>query len=456
VRARIAFRESTWDSLRASLASNLESAAMIQAGIALSDNEATLLVRHVDWLGDPEHMTRASNALLIGSPSFVPAFGRAATEGTIPIFFHTHPAGDPTPSLRDLGVEPELRRLAHVRTGQPHFGALIMGGEFDHPTFTARLYLDECGPPIVVEAARIIGRNLAMRPSYGTTIDFDPEVFDRHVRAFGAEGQAVLASLHAGVVGAGGTGSPVFEQLVRLGVGRITVIDDDVVTVHNLTRIHEAGSADVGRPKVDTLNSAGDRIDLGTRILPIRGRVTTQEVAKMLRHCDVVFGCTDDEWGRSVLSKLAYWYLIPVFDTGVVIDCDNMSVRGIFGRITTIMPGTACLHCRGHVSSQEIAWEQLSPHERNRLVADGYVPALRSPAPAVVSFTTMTASYAVSELLERLFAWGEAAPSELLLRINDRKISHNVRHPRLDHYCADESQWGSGDRPNFLGLLWTG
>ena len=52
------------------------------------------------------------------------------------------------------------------------------------------------------------------------------------------------------------------------------------------------------------------------------------DLAKSLRSCDVVLGCTDDNRGRAVLSRLAYWYLLPVFGTAFLVDTDGKHVRG--------------------------------------------------------------------------------------------------------------------------------
>lgn len=66
---------------------------------------------------------------------------------------------------------------------------------------------------------------------------------------FGARGQAVLREMAVAVVGAGGGGSLLVQMLGHLGIGRIVVIDYDVVDETNLSRIVGAGPGDVGRLK---------------------------------------------------------------------------------------------------------------------------------------------------------------------------------------------------------------
>jgi hypothetical protein len=82
--------------------------------------------------------------------------------------------------------------------------------------------------------------------------------------------------------------------------------------------------------------------------------ITSPETAKALRDCDVIFGCTDDEWGRSILSKLAIDYYIPVLDMGVKIDSMEGSIISVQGRVTTLLPGAACLFCRGRITAEGV------------------------------------------------------------------------------------------------------
>jgi molybdopterin/thiamine biosynthesis adenylyltransferase len=456
--AAVATTEDIFSELTRRLDEEPETAAMCQAGIAMSENAATLLIRDVDWVPERHYEERTPLRLKIRSQGFVPGFTKAVRDMTVPVFFHTHPGGGPGPSLNDDAVEAEMRRLALIRTGRPLFGALILGGSRTSPTFSARLYLGPTVPAIAAEKLRVVGRQLRIIPSTTARYSFDPVIFDRQVRALGADGQRTLRALRVGVVGSGGTGSPTFEQVVRLGVGHVTLIDDDVMTKTNVTRIHGSSVHDAGAKKVTVLAREGNRIDLGARTVPIDGKVTVRSVAQALRYCDIVFGCTDDHWGRAILSKLAYYYLVPVIDMGVIVDTDEQErIREVMCRITTVMPGTACLMCRNEVNPHAIRWEQLGSEERQKLVAEGYVPPLGDPDPSVVSYTTLTSGFAVSELLDRLFVLGEVkVSSELRLRVLARATSRNSQVPEASHYCGDQWFWGLGDTVDFLDMTWPG
>jgi molybdopterin/thiamine biosynthesis adenylyltransferase len=416
-----------------------------------ADGRLTLLARSIHWVPEGAYRRRERLGLEIASGGYVPALKRASEDGGVAIFFHTHPGGQPTPSDYDLVVDAKLRDLFQLRSGQPLYSSLILGGSAARPRFSGKVFAD--GNESAVERVRIVGQRLRILTS--TRSEVDDDLFDRQIRAFGRDGQALLNALRVGVVGVGGTGSAVFEQLVRLGIGDITVIDDDVLTTTNLTRIHESGSADRNQPKVDVARRASERIGLGTQVHALDGRITSLEAARALVHCDVVFGCTDDNRGRAILSRLAYWYLIAVFDTAFLVDTAGDHVRGLFGRITTVVPSTACLFCRNRIDQAQLAAEALPADERQRLAEEGYVPGLADPDPSVGTYTTLTGTLAVAELLDRLFGFsGDDPPSELLVRLHDRMLSTTRTAPREGHYCADRAIWGRGDTEPFLEQLW--
>lgn len=285
-----------------------------------------------------------------------------------------------------------------------------------------------------------------------------PNVYDRQVRAFGADGQALLRRLRVGVVGAGGTGSAVCEQLIRLGVGTIVVIDDDTVNEDgsNVTRIWGSTMEDVGMAKVDIVARTGTTVGFGTEIVGIKGTINDEATARELRHCDVVFGCTDDNRGRVTLSRLAYRYLVPVIDMGVKIDSFDGLLRSIDGRVTVVAPGTACLDCRGRIDRTSLQSELLPAAERSELIEEGYAIGLGERDPAVIAYTTSVAAFAVAEMIQRLFGLDDEPPaSEYLIQHHFREVRRNLRPGYDGHWCTDPDVIAAGDAIPFLGVMWT-
>lgn len=454
----VAFTEGVWSDVLGALSLPVESAGILIARIGAHGDKRVVLVQQLRWVPEEYYLVREQFRLSIASPGYVPALAVAANDGAAAVFFHTHPGGDPAPSIHDDEVDQELRDLFTLRTHQPYYISVIVGGTPGAPRARGRMYAEGNPDPFLISTVRVVGNRFWIFPTEASLPGSPPvssSQFDRQIRAFGADGQAVLSRLRVGVVGAGGTGSAVYEQLVRLGVGDVMIMDDDLIAEHNISRIHESTVADRGRPKVAMLAERAIAIGTGSVVQPVQQQLRTADVARQLIDRDIIFGCTDDDFGRAILSRLAFWYLIPVIDTGFVVDVDGTHIRELFGRVTVVFPGTACLICRGRVSSQRIAWENLHPKERRLRVSEGYVPELAEPSPSVVAFTTLVAGLAVSEMLARLIGYGPSdPPSELLLRLADRTLSRNSRPPDPDHFCGDATRWGRGDDQPMLGWIW--
>ena len=86
--------------------------------------------------------------------------------------------------------------------------------------------------------------------------------YARHIvlREIGGAGQKRLLGGHVALVGAGGIGSPAILALAAAGVGRLTVIDDDIVALSNLQRQTLFGTADLDRRKTDAAADAVARL----------------------------------------------------------------------------------------------------------------------------------------------------------------------------------------------------
>ena len=204
-----------------------------------------------------------------------------------------------------------------------------------------------------------------------------PAAFDRQVRAFGGDVQRVLSQLRVGVVGCGGTGSAATEQLVRLGIRQMVLVDPDVLSESNITRVYGSAAADVGKHKVDVLLAHVRRIAPDLDVTTCIAKVTEEHVARSLTGCDIVFGCTDDNAGRLVAARLAAYYLLPLIDCGVLISSEHGQLQGVDGRVTVVTPGEGCLVCRGRIDMAQAQAEQLHPTERAGREAEGYARSWR-------------------------------------------------------------------------------
>jgi proteasome lid subunit RPN8/RPN11 len=436
-----------------------ERAGVLLARRVEAGDDVRLLARSLHPVPAGAYIEESVHHLLIASNGYVGALGAAETDGAVPIWFHTHPGdeGAPLPSRHDRQVDRDIADLFQLRSGSGFYGTLIASPHGDAFVFSGELTPENEGAS-PIDRAWVVGERWRLLPSFARRAVVLGDAFDRNVRAFGPSIQMVLGDLRVAIVGAGGTGSAVAEQLVRLGVRRMLLIDNDTLSASNVTRVYGSTPSRIGDPKIDVLKDHLRAIAPDLDCAVVRGVITTRSVALNLRGCDVVFGCTDDNAGRLVLSRLSTYLLTPVIDVGVLLSSDEAGrLSGIDGRITALMPGAGCLVCRNRIDMARASAEMKTPDERKRLADEGYAPALGQVEPAVVAFTTAVAAAAVNELLDRLIGYGPLErPTETLLRIHEREVSTNRAAPRDAHYChPSQGKWGAGDEDPFLGQLWT-
>ncbi len=230
----------------------------------------------------------------------------------------------------------------------------------------------------------------------------------RHAQAFGSGTVDLLRSLSIAVIGCSGTGSIVIEQLARLGVGRLVLVDPDCVEDKNLNRILNSGKEDayLERPKVHIAASAVARMGLGQEVLPLASNLITPAAVRRVAECDVVFGCMDGVEGRHMLNRIASFYNLPYFDVGVRLDADgNGGIERITGAVHYVQPGLSSLLSRGVYTMARLEAEEMrrtNPELYKRQVKEGYLRGVEEDRPAVISVNMFFAALVVNEFLARL------------------------------------------------------
>ena len=432
-----------------------ERAVYLLCGISESADETRLLVQDVLPVEESEIVESSAVHMKITAPSFLRALKRANESRQCFIFVHSHPAEVPTHSPQDDREERKLFSTAYNRVRGTGVHASVVFSAPYHPI--GRVWLDG-GAVRPIDVIRIIGDRL--RFFYRDAADaVDLNIYDRQVRAFGPDLQRLLKRLRVGVVGAGGTGSSVVEQLLRLGVGHMLVADPQSLVASNVTRVYGSRLTDAGTPKAFLADRLGSEIGLGTEFRTLTRSITFESVLKEFRNCDLIFGCTDDQWGRSLLNRLSTYYIIPVFDMAAKIDSIEGVIRSVQGRVTTLMPGATCLFCRGRIQADRIRAEvldALNPDEAEQLRREGYAPELADSDPAVITFTTSVAATAINQMLHKLtgFMGLEANATEIICRFDANHIGKNQTASKDDCSCSDRSKWGRGDCGLFLETTW--
>jgi molybdopterin/thiamine biosynthesis adenylyltransferase len=302
------------------------------------------------------------------------------------VFTHTHPFGLNDFSSVDDEGERALAEFLQMRIPESRHAALLVTPE----TTIAR----ELGCSIDL---RVVGVGPTIAWS-GTEALVDlHDRYDRQVRAFGRLGQRLLESLRVGIVGLGGTGSVVLQQLVHLGVSDFLLIDPDTIETSNLNRLVGATPKNVGMSKVGVAASWARQINPEVRIESCEDSVLRTSVAKLLANTDFVFCCTDSHGSRAVLNQLAYQYLVPMIDMGVRIATERNQITHITGRTQMLAPGLACLTCANLLDPEEVRRDMLTDFERQ---ADPYILGQQEPAPSIISLNTTVASLSVTMFID--------------------------------------------------------
>ena len=110
----------------------------------------------------------------------------------------------------------------------------------------------------------------------------------------GVAGQKRLRHAKVLLVGAGGLGAPTALYLAAAGVGEIGVVDFDEIDLSNLQRQVLYTTADLGRPKLDAARDRLQALNPGVRVVPVPGRLTSENALDVLRPYDVVVDGTDN------------------------------------------------------------------------------------------------------------------------------------------------------------------
>ena len=165
--------------------------------------------------------------------------------------------------------------------------------------------------------------------------------YSRHIllNELGVEGQEALLASHALIIGAGGLGSPVALYLGSAGVGRITVVDHDVVDETNLQRQIAHNLARVGHPKAESIVEAIAAINPDVQVTPIVQRAGEALLGELVARADVVLDCTDNFATRHAINRACVKHQKPLV-SGAAIRMDGQ--LSVFDART---PGNPCYAC---------------------------------------------------------------------------------------------------------------
>jgi hypothetical protein len=213
----------------------------------------------------------------------------------------------------------------------------------------------------------------------------------------GPDSDRILRRSRVAIIGLGGGGSHVAQQLAHVGIGHFVLADFDRYEDKNHNRTVGAEYRDIRRSsyKVRIAGRLIRRINPGAEIIEVCD--TWQAVLSELRDCDVLFGSVDSFGQRDQLEKLSRRYLIPYLDLGMDVH-DLGGTHALHGQVVLSMPGGLCMRCFNFLRP-----ELLDREARDYGSAGG--------KPQVIWPNGILASSAVGLFMEMVTPWHDQRPS---------------------------------------------
>lgn len=417
-----------------------EHGALLLAGEhPAADGGLLLCVREVHPLGIKEFPPGEQGYRQLAASALARLGNRAADEGLALVSAHSHPiSGDRTGlSTDDLAAHERIfKHLLDITAA-----GSVTGIAFGRRSAAGEIWRSD-GSRHVLDQVRVVGANINMlRARPARTAEVAGERFDRQVRLFGAEGQARLGGLHVGVIGVGGGGSILAEQLAHLGIGRLTVIDPDIVQTHNLSRIMGATDVDAhaGTKKIAVAARTARSIDPTVEIVAIDGDIAELDVAEKLIDCDFLFLATDTATARLVANAIAQSFLIPLVQIGAKVETrPTGEIEQIYTAVRPVLPQRGCLACAGLIDPLLLQREATSPDER---ASQNYLGEVDVVDPSVTTLNAAAAAGALNVFLMSTIGQAHEALADhriTLTREGATLTTHVVRKDDC-RWCGERS-----------------
>jgi len=161
-----------------------------------------------------------------------------------------------------------------------------------------------------------------------------------------------IRNYSAAVIGCGGLGTNAAVHLVGMGIGRLILVDGDVVNKGNLNRQFLYTPDDVGRYKAKVLEKRLESYNPEIEITSITDFIYNSTDLNCCRSCDIVLLCVDNAQARKMVQQFCDEASIPLVNGGV----DNT-----YGTVYLYIPGvTPCLSCAGQLSENNVSITGIS------------------------------------------------------------------------------------------------
>lgn len=384
-----------------------------------------------------------------------PLLNEAMNEHMAIMRIHSHPGG--WPHFSDADLETDRNFFGDYMNGWcddglPHLSAIML----PDGKIIGRVYYSE-DHTLNLDSTLVVGEKIVSIPAAKESEDIPPEEALRNIQAFGEGTYNTFKALRIGLVGCSGTGCHVIEQLIRMQVGELVLVDHDIIEAKNLNRLVGAGKDDVGKSKVEFYKTYIESKKLGTNVLAFPFNLfKSDEARRALSTCDILFGCVDSASARMIINTLSNFYLIPYFDMGVALEADGAgNVSYVGAQMDYLIPGQSSLMSRGIIKQDEVNAELeklFDPEGYEEHKKEHYIKNVQVDRPAVISINGLIAYKAVINLLDRLISFRNqpSYANERILLHEDSEILNVEDKYKKDEYLSKYK--GRGDYCPYINM----
>ncbi|MFN3619625.1 HesA/MoeB/ThiF family protein [Sphingorhabdus sp.] len=237
--------------------------------------------------------------------------------------------------------------------------------------------------------------------------------YARHIvlRDIGGPGQTKLLSSHVLLIGAGGIGCPAIQYLAASGVGTISVVDDDTVSLPNLQRQILYSDNDIGTAKVEAAAAAVARLNPDVTFHAIKQRIDHMTSADLFQDVDIVIDGSDNFATRLIVNDLCLAAKVPLVSAAIG------QFHGQIGTFTGWQDDAPCYRC--------FVGDAHDPDDCDDCATQGVLGAMCG----------LMGSFAAMEAIRALTGFGEAQKGKLNLFDGMAPAMRSIRLPK-DPACT--------------------
>jgi len=402
-----------------------------------STMNGTILVHCISYhpVGDDDYIEDRSVGVRIGPNAITEAMSRALKDSVGQIHVHWHGGtGLSGPSPTDTRELPPLTKSLRNAFASGAHGWMILSQD---DAWTSLLLpshtqpLDESPVSIVGFPTTVKRRTLRLEDrSRGPLVRWlfrKRKGVDRYDRQsfLGPDSDRTIQQAVIGVVGLGGGGSHVVQQLAHLGFRNFVLCDHDRISLSNLNRLVGATRADVTakRLKVDIASRTIRKLHKDAHILSHSSK--WEDAVDDLSACDVILGCLDGFGARRDIEAFCRRHLIPYLDVGMDVQELSPGRYEVYGQVILSMPGKPCMHCMGFLN------DSILGEEAQKYGAAGNKPQ-------VVWSNGLLCSADVGIAVDLLTDWSKTLrhPVFLSFRGSELSLTSDKRLPALRTACC--------------------